>query len=161
MEARGELKPGTAREWAHHTPDIKGLPEHVKKKRKKKKHETAAYDHGTKEALAKYALDEHMAYSGPPAFAPPDNTLTVATEASKQIDDRNDLKDAPTGLAILGNKTAAMTPAFIRSIARDGDIEVDHPEFKAKCQSLTGKAHLDEMSPHHLQQVAKMIWSNA
>ena len=30
-ERRGELPKGTALEWAHHTPDIKALPEHVKK----------------------------------------------------------------------------------------------------------------------------------
>jgi hypothetical protein len=29
MEARGELPKGTARQWAHHTPDIKALPERV------------------------------------------------------------------------------------------------------------------------------------
>lgn len=32
MEAKGELPKGTAREWAHHTPDTKALPEHVEKK---------------------------------------------------------------------------------------------------------------------------------
>lgn len=30
-ESRGELPKGTARRWAHHTKDIKKLPEHVKK----------------------------------------------------------------------------------------------------------------------------------
>lgn len=30
-EARGELPKGTAEEWAHETPSIKKLPEHVKK----------------------------------------------------------------------------------------------------------------------------------
>lgn len=30
-EAKGKLKPGTARKWAHETKDIKGLPEHIKK----------------------------------------------------------------------------------------------------------------------------------
>lgn len=30
-EARGELPQGTARRWAHHTKNIKKLPEHVKK----------------------------------------------------------------------------------------------------------------------------------
>lgn len=33
-EARGELPEGTARRWAHHTPEISKLPE---KKRKRKK----------------------------------------------------------------------------------------------------------------------------
>lgn len=59
------------------------------------------------------------------------------------------------------NKYAAMTPAFIRTIARDGDIEIDQPEFKAKCKGLTGKEHLDDMGARELQQVAKMIWSGA
>ena len=31
-EERGELPVGTAELWAKHTPDIKSLPEHVKKK---------------------------------------------------------------------------------------------------------------------------------
>jgi hypothetical protein len=29
LEARGELKPGTARRWAAHTPNITSLPERV------------------------------------------------------------------------------------------------------------------------------------
>src|ERR1035437_2568393 len=36
-EHRGELPAGTAEHWAHATPDIKKLPQHVKKKRKLKK----------------------------------------------------------------------------------------------------------------------------
>lgn len=28
-QKRGDLKPGTAEKWAHETPDIKALPEHV------------------------------------------------------------------------------------------------------------------------------------
>ncbi|MBA2706277.1 MAG: hypothetical protein H0U59_00530 [Gemmatimonadaceae bacterium] len=52
-----------------------------------------------------------------------------------------------------------MTPALIHTIARDEDIEVDQPEFKAKCRGLTGKAHLDDMSPSELAQVARMIWT--
>lgn len=31
MESKGELPKGTAKEWAHHTPDIKKLPDHVEK----------------------------------------------------------------------------------------------------------------------------------
>ena len=31
-EKRGEVKKGTARRWAHHTPNIKKLPEKVNKK---------------------------------------------------------------------------------------------------------------------------------
>lgn len=30
MEAEGKLPKGTARTWAHHTPNLKKLPEHVK-----------------------------------------------------------------------------------------------------------------------------------
>lgn len=37
MEKRGELKKGTAREFADSTPNIKKLPEHVKKTKGKKK----------------------------------------------------------------------------------------------------------------------------
>ncbi len=33
MESRGEIPKGTAKKWAHETPNIKSLP---KKKRKKK-----------------------------------------------------------------------------------------------------------------------------
>ena len=33
MEARGEVKKGTAKRWAKHTPNIKALPTKVKKKR--------------------------------------------------------------------------------------------------------------------------------
>jgi len=36
-EARGELEPGTARRWAHHTKNIKRLPEKVKKTGHEKK----------------------------------------------------------------------------------------------------------------------------
>lgn len=153
-EARGELPKGTAREWAHATPDIKKLPERVRKKKRKQ---------GQKEALAKFGLDEHATYSGPPAFTPMDTHSPVTSEAGKQLDERRDdrrtdLKDAPAGFAILGNKTAAMTPAFIRSIARDADIEVGQPEFKEKVRGLTGKVKLEELSSGELQQVAKMIW---
>lgn len=35
-EARGELPKGTAERWAHHTPDMKHLPEKERKKKKKK-----------------------------------------------------------------------------------------------------------------------------
>lgn len=56
-------------------------------------------------------------------------------------------------------KFAAFTPGFIRTIARDGDVEVDHPAFKETCRGLTGEAHLDKMSPGQLGQVAKMLWS--
>ena len=34
-EARGEVKKGTAKRWAKHTPSIKALPEKVKKKKKR------------------------------------------------------------------------------------------------------------------------------
>src|SRR5262245_6973879 len=34
MEARGELPKGKAREWAHHTKNIKALPEHKSRKKK-------------------------------------------------------------------------------------------------------------------------------
>jgi hypothetical protein len=37
MESRGELKKGVAEEFAHATKNIKKLPEHVKKKKAKKK----------------------------------------------------------------------------------------------------------------------------
>jgi hypothetical protein len=56
-------------------------------------------------------------------------------------------------------KFAAFTPAFIRTIARDGDVEIDQPEFKEKCRGLTGVAHLDKMNSGQLGQVAKMLWS--
>ena len=36
MEKRGELKKGVAEEFAHETKNIKKLPEHVKKKGKRK-----------------------------------------------------------------------------------------------------------------------------
>lgn len=32
-EARGELKKGTARKWAHETPNLRRLPERVKRKK--------------------------------------------------------------------------------------------------------------------------------
>jgi hypothetical protein len=35
-EARGELPKGTAEKWSEHMPNIKKLPEHVKKKKTKK-----------------------------------------------------------------------------------------------------------------------------
>ena len=34
-EARGDIKKGTARRWAHETPSMKKLPERVGKKKKK------------------------------------------------------------------------------------------------------------------------------
>ena len=37
MEARGEMKKGTAERWAKHTPSIKSLPEHKKKFKNLKK----------------------------------------------------------------------------------------------------------------------------
>jgi hypothetical protein len=36
-EARGEVKKGTAKRWAHETKDMKGLPERKKKRSKKRK----------------------------------------------------------------------------------------------------------------------------
>lgn len=41
-EARGELEEGTAKDWAHHTKNIKSLPERVGKKKKKKKRSKSA-----------------------------------------------------------------------------------------------------------------------
>lgn len=41
-EARHELPKGTAERWAHHTPDIKSLPQHVKKKNKRSKRASVA-----------------------------------------------------------------------------------------------------------------------
>jgi hypothetical protein len=32
MEGRGELSKGTAKRWAHHTPDIKRLPNRKRKR---------------------------------------------------------------------------------------------------------------------------------
>lgn len=34
-QKRGELPPGTAERWAEHTPNLKKLPEKVKKKKKR------------------------------------------------------------------------------------------------------------------------------
>lgn len=39
-QKRGDLPKGTAEKWAKHTPDIKGLPEEVKKKKKYKTKKT-------------------------------------------------------------------------------------------------------------------------
>lgn len=36
MESRGELPKGEAKKWAHETPNIKSLPEHKKKPKRKK-----------------------------------------------------------------------------------------------------------------------------
>jgi hypothetical protein len=36
LEKEGKVKPGTAKEWADATPNIKKLPQHVKKKKAKK-----------------------------------------------------------------------------------------------------------------------------
>ena len=33
-EARGEVKKGTAKRWAKHTPNIKALPKKIKKKKR-------------------------------------------------------------------------------------------------------------------------------
>lgn len=52
-EARGEIKPGTAREWAHETRDIKMLPEHVGEDDKE------ARQAGEKKALEKVAIGLH------------------------------------------------------------------------------------------------------
>lgn len=35
LEKEGKLKPGTAEQWACETPNIKKLPQHVKRKSKK------------------------------------------------------------------------------------------------------------------------------
>lgn len=35
MEKKGELPKGTAKKWAEHTPDIKGLAEKLGKRKKK------------------------------------------------------------------------------------------------------------------------------
>ena len=36
-ESRGDVKPGTARKWAHETKNMKRLPEKVKKRKKTRK----------------------------------------------------------------------------------------------------------------------------
>ena len=36
MEKRGELKKGTAKRWAHHTSNIKSLPEKARKMKNKR-----------------------------------------------------------------------------------------------------------------------------
>lgn len=51
MEAAGELPKGTASEWAHATPSIKALPEHVKGKKKMKK--SAEFSPAVKQAALK------------------------------------------------------------------------------------------------------------
>jgi len=196
-EARGELKPGTAREWAHATPDIKKLPEHVDDETKKKRKK------GVKEALDKYALNlseinPHVlgAVLGGGAgalIAPEDHRLEGAAVGAglggalgvhhwapkprppKQlihttnpepevlfpaVYNEHPIKDVnKLGMWQALEKFAAFTPAFIRTIARDGDVEIDHPEFKEKCRGLTGEAHLDKMNSGQLGQVAKMLWS--
>lgn len=35
LEKQGKLKKGTAKHWAEETPNIKSLPKHVKKRKKK------------------------------------------------------------------------------------------------------------------------------
>lgn len=34
LESKGKLKKGTAKKWAHETPNLKRLPEYVSKKKK-------------------------------------------------------------------------------------------------------------------------------
>lgn len=64
-----------------------------------------------------------------------------------------------TGVLDALEKFAAFTPAFLRTVARDSDVDPNAPDFKEKCRGLTGEAHLDKMSSGQLGQVAKMIWS--
>ena len=37
LQEEGKLKPGTAEEWARATPDIRGLPKHVTKPKKRRR----------------------------------------------------------------------------------------------------------------------------
>ena len=310
-EARGELKPGTAREWAHETPDIKGLPEHVDDEKKKKTdtaHTKAAVDlswaqpgiewavnniphapeharqfiqnhplasvggasavagyggaqlgrayqatkdfgknlatgglnigeglvrggqavgqgvarggqavgqgvargakqlagvfrkKGSLEALDKYALnlseinphvlgailgggtgallapeDHRLAGAAVGAGVggalgvhhwakPPKAPLHIGTPKMEVWPPEMALPEGIKNVNKLGawqalEKFAAFTPAFIRTIARDGDVEIDHPEFREACRGLTGVPHLDKMTSSQLGQVAKMLWS--
>lgn len=51
-EDRGDVPKGTARRWAHHTPDIKKLPEHKKHEKKAELLRKLAFDLGKCYALA-------------------------------------------------------------------------------------------------------------
>lgn len=53
-EARGEIPKGTARRWAHETPDIKNLPERVHKK------ESAAYLAGVEAAFSEFLKEARL-----------------------------------------------------------------------------------------------------
>lgn len=67
MESRGELPKGTASEWAHHTPNLKSLPKHVKKPKKRKKGRAAMY----KAALDEMVSEWHRPESAPPPAGTP------------------------------------------------------------------------------------------
>jgi hypothetical protein len=61
MESRGDVPEGTARRWAHETPNIKRLPEKLKDKKKKKKRSKKAslelaFDLGRKRAFEEAGL---------------------------------------------------------------------------------------------------------
>jgi len=51
MESRGEIPKGTARRWAHHTPNIKKLPEHKEREKKAETLRKMAFDLGKQYAL--------------------------------------------------------------------------------------------------------------
>ncbi len=63
MEARGEIPKGTARRWAHETPDIKALPEH-KKPTKGKGETLLEHVHSTKAKHANYKLQGERKFRG-------------------------------------------------------------------------------------------------
>lgn len=58
-EDRGEVKPGTAKRWAKETPNIKDLPERVKKSEKQ-----AAYNTGQRLAMVEAGLITKEAQGG-------------------------------------------------------------------------------------------------
>lgn len=202
--------PEMAHEWAHETPDIRALPDHVgDKKKKKTKGERdaklafniAGYEHLIGGALGAGAgallapKDEAITgamvgglagtYLGsrfgsrlttpvnrllppghspappqPPHVSPPGVLLEPEILPSDAVLPTQNMRDVKKHGAFSAlAKFSAFTPAFLRTIVRDSDEDLDCPEFKAKCHGLTGKMHLDDMTSSELGQVAKMLWS--
>lgn len=112
-----------------HETDFKKIPERVKKKKRAE---------GRKEALAKLGLDENAVPSGPPALLP---------------------EEPPPVRTDTVDKEAAMTLPFLRTVARDNDVDLKTPHMEAQMQALTGVRKPKDMKPTQLQQVAQMIWS--
>ena len=182
-EARGELKPGTAREWARKTKNFKKLPEHVSEKKSTEIKKDVTSDEaralGNKLGVRWDDVDLEQLRQGIMVerehFNVTEDPLKIAKIALAHLAEKKDyytrlakmekeacyFKNASVqGVWAALDKYAAFTPALLKDIAREEEKDLDQEVFKDSCKCLTGEVCLDKMDSKQLGKVAAMLWFN-